>query len=50
MDEPEQNFGPENESNDSSSITSDYWHVFMDEADNLWQIQAEKKAKLDEKF
>ena len=48
--EPKQIFGPENDSNDSSSVFSERWQVFMDEAANFRQVQAEKKAKLDEKF
>ena len=50
MDESKLNFGPEGESSDSSNITSEHWQVFMDEADNFRQIQAEKKAKLDGEF
>ena len=50
MGEPKQIFGPENDSNDSSSVFSECWQVFTDEAANFRQVQAEKKAKLDEKF
>lgn len=44
------NFGHEGGSSDSSSITSEHWRIFMDEADNFRQVRAEKKAKLDEKY
>ena len=50
MDEPKLNVDPEGESSDSSSTTLEHWQVFMDEADNFRQIQADKRAKLDEKF
>ena len=50
VDESKLTSGPEGESSDSSSITAEHWRVFMDEADNFRQIQAEKKAKLDEEF
>ena len=50
IDEPKQNLDPEIESNYSYSTTDDHWRVHMDQADNFLQIQAQKKASLDEKF
>lgn len=44
--EPKQNSDPEIESSYSYSTTDDHWRVHMDQADNLLQIQAQKKQDL----
>ena len=41
---------PEDASDDTSSMFSNHWRVYMDQAEHFRQIQARKQVELNEKF
>ena len=46
----ELNANTEDASDDTSSVFSNYWRVYMDEAEHFHQMQTRKQAELHEKF
>ena len=46
----ELNANPEDASDDTSSVFSNHWRVYMDQAEHFRQMQTRKQAELHEKF